>query len=149
MKDENEMEQNTNPQLDQRIRKFTTRLKKEFAADIAQNPSAFRSRVIGKVRAGLPRRRPGRKGSPEVRKAAEIYQSNYKSKGKEGNWHQIAKQVYPDYANLTTHLQKFRRFELRSGVHSHLYEYRSRQRRKKRMLPMVPHVVAHGGGETY
>jgi hypothetical protein len=45
-----------------------------------------------------------------------------------------------------TYLQKLRRFELRSGVHSYLYEYRSRQRRKKRMLSMASHAVAQEGG---
>jgi hypothetical protein len=132
-KNESKIEQNTNPQLDRRIKNFTSKLRKEFAADIAQNLSTFRSRVIGKIRAGLPRQRPGRQGSPVVRKAAEIYESDYKSKGNEGNWHQIAKQVYTDYADLTAEFQRFRRYQLRSGVHSHLYEERSRKRRKSKI----------------
>jgi len=95
------------------------------------DPSRFKARVIGTLKAVLPRQRPGRPASPEVRKPAEIYESDYKSKGKEGNWHQIAKQVCPDYATLTTQLQKYRRYQHRSGVHSHLYEQRSRERRSR------------------
>lgn len=134
VKNEAEGPQSSNPDLDRRIRKFTTGLKKDFAAEIAQSPSTFRSRVVGKIRAALPRQRPGRPGSPEIRKAAELYENDFKSKGKEGNWHQIAKQVCPDYATLTTQLQKYRRYQLRSSVHSHLYEQRSRQRRDSTSL---------------
>ena len=123
------MEQNTNPQLDRRIKKFTRSLKKDFAADIAHNPSTFRSRVIGKVRAGLPRKRPGRQGNPEVKKAADIYEREYKSQGKDGNRHSVAKQVISDYANLTPEMQKLRRIGLRASVHSFLYDQRSRERR--------------------
>ncbi len=141
-----EIPQSTNPDLDRRVRTFTSGLRKDVAAEIAQSPSIFRSRVVGKIRAMLPRQRPGRKGSPEVRKAAEIYQSDYKSKGKKGDWDQISRQVYADYANLPSYLQKFRRFELRSGVHSYLYEYRSRERRTKRKLSKASHAVAQEGG---
>ncbi|HVN80442.1 MAG TPA: hypothetical protein VMW38_15715 [Terriglobia bacterium] len=73
------MHQTTGTTLDQRIKRFISRLKKNHNAEIVENPRIFRSRVIGKVRAGLPRKRPGRKGTPEVKKAAEIYRARMAS----------------------------------------------------------------------
>jgi len=79
---------------------------------IAENQTTFRSRVIGKVRAGLPRKRPGRRGSPEVQKAALIYTQHYRDKGKTGNWHSITKQVIPGYADMRPELQRLHRVSL-------------------------------------
>jgi len=124
------MHQTTTTTLEQRIKRFIIGLKKNHGAEIAENPSVFRSRVIGKVKAGLPRKRPGRKGTPEVKKAAEIYDRDFKSRGKDGNWDSIAKHVFSDYENLTPELQKLRRLGLRANVHSFLYDERSRLKRK-------------------
>ncbi len=123
------MQQATSTTLDRRIKRFATSLKKDFAPEIAENPTGFKSRLIGKLRVFLPRKRPGRKGSPEVKKAAEIYERDYKSQGKEANWHSLAKQVILDYATLTPEFQKLRRLGLRASVHSLLYDQRSRKRR--------------------
>jgi hypothetical protein len=60
---------------------------------IAEDQNGFKARVIGKVRAGLPRKPPGRRGSPEIQKAAEIYIRDYKLRDKEGNWREIGKQA--------------------------------------------------------
>jgi len=132
VEDGSKMEQSTNPQLDRRIKKFTSTLKKEFAADIAENPSAFRSKVIGGMRARLPRSRPGRRASPEIRKASEIYQRDYVPKLKEGNWHLIAREVFPDYSSLPPEIQRLRRMTLRAAVHSLRYEALARKRRSIR-----------------
>ena len=124
-------------ELDQRIKNFVTGLRKDFVPLIAENQST-RSRVIGKVRASLPRKRPGRRGSPEVQKAAEIYIRDYKSKGQEGNWHSITKQVIPSYSDLRPELQRLHRISLRANVHSFLYERRSRQKRSKKGMTELP-----------
>src|SRR5262245_25800163 len=79
--------------LERRVRQFAARLTQDFAAEITENPGAFKARVIGKLRVALPRKRPGRRGSSEAKSAAEIYIRDYQLKGKEGNWHLIAKQV--------------------------------------------------------
>lgn len=123
------MHQTTMTNLDQRIKRFASRLKKDFAPEIAENPGSFKSRLIGKLKAVLPRKRPGRQGNPQMKKAVEIYQRDFKSQGKEGNWHHIAKEVFPDYGSLPIELQKYRRYQLRAGVHSHLYAVRSNERR--------------------
>jgi hypothetical protein len=129
VEDGNQMEQNTNPQLDRRIRTFTTGLKKDFAGEIAQNPSGFRSRVVGKVRAGLPRERPGRKASQEIKEAAELYLNLYTARGVPGNWNEIAKRLVPGYAGLSVEMQRYHHYRLRSQTHSYLYDQRSRLRR--------------------
>ena len=67
------MDESIKTELDQTIRKFTRGLKKDFEGEISQNQGGFKSFVIGKLRAVLPRRKPGRKGTPEFRKASEIY----------------------------------------------------------------------------
>ncbi len=122
------MQQTTSTTLDRRIKRFATSLKKDFAPEIAQNPSEFRTRLIGKLRVYLPRKRPGRKGSPEATQAAEIFEREYRAKGKQGNWHQIAKQIFADYATLPTELQKFRRYQLRSNVHGLRHELKARKK---------------------
>jgi hypothetical protein len=122
--------------LEQRIKHFVTGLKKDFGPLIAQDQSSFRSCVVGKVRAGLPRKRPGRRGSPEVQRAAEIYLRDYKSQGKTGNWHSIAKQVISNYLELRPELRTLHRMSLRANVHSFLYEERSRQKRSKE-VPLI------------
>ena len=128
--DGKEMEQNINTLLDWKIKKFTSSLKREFAEEIFENPSTFRSRVIGKLRAGLPKKRPGRHGNPEVRKAAEIYIKDYELKGRPANWCAICRIVYSDYFGLPPELQKLKRYQLRANVHSLRYEMRSRERRR-------------------
>src|SRR5262245_23356110 len=126
-----EIEQSTNPELDRRIRTFTTTLKKEFAADIAENPSAFRSKVIGGVRARLPRSRPGRKANPVILRAVEIYGELAKEgkKGKDGIWHMVALRSWPDYSTFSVDMQRLVRFTLRAAVHSLRYEDSARKRR--------------------
>jgi hypothetical protein len=122
--------------LEQRIKQFVSGLRKDFAPLIAEDQSRFRSRVIGKVRAGLPRKRPGRRGSPEVKKAAEIYIRDYKSKGLEGHWHLISRQVIPRYPEMRLELQRLHRMSLRANTHSFLYEEWSLQKRTgKAMVP--------------
>ena len=129
VRNEAEVSQSTNPNLDRRIRKFTTGLKKDFAAEIAQSPSTFRSRVVGKIKATLPRRRPGQKASGEVKQAAELYLNLYSAKGLPGNWNELAKRLVPDYAGLSPEMQRYHRYRLRSQTHSYLYDQRSRLRR--------------------
>ena len=117
--------------LDQRIKAFVAGLKKDFASLIAEDQSGFRSRVVGRIRAALPRKRPGRRASVEVKRASEIYIEDYQSKGKEGNWHLIAKQVVPNYAGLQPEMRRLARISLRAATHSSLYEQRSRENRRK------------------
>jgi hypothetical protein len=117
--------------LDQRVKQFAAKLKRDFATEIIENPRAFKARLIGKIRVALPRKPPGRRGSPEVRRAAEIYLRDYKSKQREGNWHEIGKQVIPDYGKLTPQIQRLHRMSLRANVHSFLYEDRTRRRRRE------------------
>jgi hypothetical protein len=124
------MQQGNVTNFDQRVKRIATSLKKDFAPEIAENPSGFKSRLIGKLRVFLPRKRPGRKGSPEVRQAAEIYERDFKAQGEDGNWHSIAKNVFPDYVELTSEIQRLRRIGLRANVHSFLYDERSRLKRK-------------------
>ena len=120
--------------LDLRVKRFATSLKRDFASEIDQNPSQFRSRLLGKLRVFLPRSRPGRKANPGIRQAADIFERDYKAKGKEGNWHEIAKKVLPEYGFLPIELQKFRRYQLRAAVHSFLYDHRSRLKRRGDIL---------------
>jgi hypothetical protein len=47
----------------------------------------------------------------------------------QGNWHSIAKQVIPGYADMPLEIQKYRRMQLRANAHSHLYDARTRRRR--------------------
>ena len=63
------------------------RLKKEFAAGIAQKPSTFRSRVIGKLKAGLPSQQANR--NPVIVRAAKIYRK-LTAQGKEGQGRSLA-----------------------------------------------------------
>jgi hypothetical protein len=125
------MEESIKPELDKRIRKFTGGLKKDLEGEISRNPGSFKSFVIGKLRAVLPRRKPGRKGTPEFRKASEIYQRDYLAKSLEGGWHRIAKEVYPDYVTLSPEIQRLRRISIRSAVHSLRYDQRSRAKRAR------------------
>ena len=77
----------------------------------------------------MPRLRPGRKGSPEIKQAADLYLNLYASKRVPGNWHELAKRLVPDYAGLSAEMQRYHRFRLRSQTHSYLYDQRSRLRR--------------------
>lgn len=131
VENETAAQQSTSPNLDQRIRKFTSSLKKDFAADIAEDPSGFRSRVIGKVRANLPRQRPGRKASPLILRAAEIYQelTAKGKKGRDGVWHLVALKACPEYATLPIDAQRLLRYTLRAAVHSVRHEAAARERR--------------------
>jgi hypothetical protein len=115
--------------VEQRIKAFAFRLKKDFGEEIRKDPSKFKARVLGTLKAVLPRKRPGRQGSPEVKQAAEIYVNLYVAKGRPGNWHELAKRLVPDYAALSVEMQRFHRFRLRSQTHSYLYDQRSRLRR--------------------
>jgi hypothetical protein len=115
--------------LDKEIRRFAGRLRKSYTAEIEGDPS-FRARVIGRLRGLLPRKRPGRKPSPQVGRAAEIYKKDYLLQGKPANWHAICRNVYADYGGLSAELQRLRRYQLRAAVHSLRYESRSREKRK-------------------
>jgi hypothetical protein len=118
--------------LEQRVKSFGFRLKKEYPEEIKNDPSRFNARVVGTLKAVLPRQRPGRKGSPEVKQAAELYLNLYASKGVPGDWHALTKRLVPGYANLSPEMQRYHRFRLRSQTHSYLYDQRSRLRRSAR-----------------
>jgi hypothetical protein len=122
-----------NKPVEQRIKYFVSRLKKDFSDEIRKDPSKFKAWEPST--AVLPRKRPGRQGSPEVKQAAEIYVNLYAAKGRPGNWHELAKRLVPDYASLSTEMQKYHRFRLRSQTHSYLYDQRSRLRRSARQEP--------------
>ena len=115
--------------VEQRIKSFAARLRKDYAEEIKADPSKFKARTLGTLKAVLPRKRPGRQGSPEVKQASELYLNLYASKGRPGNWNEIAKRLVPGYAALSSAMQRFHRFRLRSQTHSHLYDQRSRLRR--------------------
>ena len=115
--------------LEQRIKSFASRLKKDFGEEVQKNPSRFKARVVGTFKAVLPRQRPGRKPSPEVKQAAEIYVNLYAAKGRPRNWHELAKRLVPEYAALSPEMQRYHRFRLRSQTPSYLYDQRSRLRR--------------------
>jgi hypothetical protein len=74
--------------LDNEVRRFAGRLRKSYPAEIEADPG-FRAKVIGKLRGLLPHRRPGRKGSPEIK----LYLNLYSAKGLPGNWHELAKRL--------------------------------------------------------
>ena len=115
--------------LEQRVKSFGFRLRKEYREEMKNDPSRFKARVVGTLKAVLPRQRPGRKPSPEVKQASELYLTLYVSKGLHGNWKEIAKRLVPGYASLSPEMQRYHRFRLRSQTHSHLYDQRSRLRR--------------------
>ena len=115
--------------VEQRVKSFANSLKKHFDQEIRKDPSKFKARVLGTLKAVLPRKRPGRQGSAEIKQAAEIYVNLYAAKGRPGDWHQLAKRLVPDYAGLSVEMQRYHRFRLRSQTHSYLYDQRSRLRR--------------------
>jgi hypothetical protein len=115
--------------IEQTVKSFASRLKKKFGEEIRQDPSKFKARVLGTLKAVLPRKRPGRKGSSEVKQAAEIYVNWYAAKGRPGNWNELAKRLVPGYAGLPPDMQRYHRYRLRSQTHSYLYDQRSRLRR--------------------
>jgi hypothetical protein len=118
--------------LEKRIKSFAFRLKKDFREEIQTDPSKFKARVVGTLKAILPRKRPGRQGSPEVKQAAELYLNLYTAKGVPGNWNELAKRLVPGYAALSPEIQRYHRFRLRSQTHSYLYDQRARLRRGHR-----------------
>ena len=118
--------------LESRVKSFAFRLKKQFREEIQTDPSRFNARVLGTLKAILPRKRPGRQGSPEVKQVAEIYVNLYAARGRPGNWHELAKRLVPGYAGLSVEMQRYHRYRLRSQTHSYLYDQRSRLRRSDR-----------------
>ena len=130
--------------VEKRVKSFAFRLKKDFVEEIRQDPSKFKARVVGTIRAALPRKRPGRQGSSEVKQAADIYVNLYTGKGQPGNWNELAKRLVPGYASLSVEMQRYHRFRLRSQTHSYLYDQRSRLRRSKaRWRAGIPKPVKH------
>ena len=79
--------------VEQRIKSFAFGLRKDFGEEIRKDPSKFKARVIGTLKAILPRERPGRKGSSEIKQAAEIYTTLYASKGRPGDWQNVWSQA--------------------------------------------------------
>ena len=63
--------------VEQRIKSFAFRLKNDFGEEIRKDLSRFKARVIGTLKAVLPRQRPGRRGNAEIKQAAEIYTTLY------------------------------------------------------------------------
>lgn len=123
------MAKNDPKPIERLVKSFAFRLKKDFGAEIRKDPSKFKARVVGTLKAMLPRRK--RQGNPEVKKGAEIYVNLYAAKGLPGNWHELAKRLVPDYASLSPEMQRYHRFRLRSQTHSYLYDQRSRLRRSR------------------
>jgi hypothetical protein len=109
--------------LEQRIKQFATGLKKGFGSLIAKDQGSFRNRVIGKVRAGLPRKRPGRRGGLEVQTALALD-------------HQTC---HPRLFGLENGAAKA---SLRANVDSFLYEERSPTERRMRKVA----AIRVGGG---
>jgi hypothetical protein len=123
------MSENEPKPIEQRVKSFAFRLKKDFGEEIRKDPSKFKARVLGTLKAVLPRKRPGREGNAEVKQAAELYLNLYASKRIPGDWHELAKRLVPDYSSLSVEMQRYHRFRLRSQTHSYLYDQRSRLRR--------------------
>jgi hypothetical protein len=69
---------------DVKINRFAKSLRREFGPEIAKDPASFRATVLGKLKPKLPHRRPGRKPSPEIKQAAELYLNLYSAKGQKG-----------------------------------------------------------------
>jgi hypothetical protein len=83
--------------VEQRVKSFASRLKRDYGQEIRKDPSRFKARVIGTLKAVLPRNRPGRNANPEIVRAMQIYQEltvQWK-KGKDGIWHQVALRACP------------------------------------------------------
>lgn len=72
--------------LEERIKGFASRIKKDFGEEIQKDPSRFKSRVIGTLRALLPRQRPGRKANPEIVRAAQVYQDTHCAREEREGW---------------------------------------------------------------
>jgi hypothetical protein len=119
--------------VEQRIKSFAFSLRKDFGDEIRQDPSKFKACVIGTLKAVLPRELPGRKGSSEVKEAAELYLNLFASKHVPGNWHELAKRLVPKYASLSPEMERYHR--LRSQTRSYLYDQRSRLRRSAKARP--------------
>lgn len=115
--------------LAEEIKKFSDFLREKFKKEISENPGKFRSVVVGRLRGYLPRGKPGRKPHEETLIAVKIYKDRYQSNGSEGNWHKIAREVFPNYQKESLQVQKLLRYELRANVHSFLYDERSRELR--------------------
>ena len=62
---------------EQRIKSFAFRLKNDFGEEIGKGPFRLKARVIGTLKAVLPRQRPSRKGNAEIKQVAEIYTTLY------------------------------------------------------------------------
>ena len=56
--------------IEKLIKSFAFRLKNDFSDEVRKDPSRFKARVIGILRAVLPRKRPGRRANPEIVRAA-------------------------------------------------------------------------------
>jgi len=115
--------------VEQRVKSFGHRLRKDYREEMRNDPSKFKARVLGTLKAVLPRQRPGRRPSPEVKQAAELYLNLYSAKGVPGNWNELAKRLVPGYASLSVEMQRYQRYRLRSQTHFYLYDQRSRLRR--------------------
>ena len=83
-----------------------------------------------RTKAGLPRKRPGRKPDPLILRATQIYAGlrEQGKRGMDGVWHQVAARVYSNYATLPIDAQRLLRFTLRAGVYSMRYEAAARER---------------------
>ena len=49
--------------VEQRVKSFAVRLKRDFSVEIKQDPSKFKARVLGTLKAVLAEKTAGRKGS--------------------------------------------------------------------------------------
>ena len=88
--------------FEERITEVADSLRRDFEPEFKQDHSGFRSRVIGRLRAALPKKQPGRKPNPIIVAAFKMYREleAQGKKGKDGIWHQLAAKVYPNYSTL-------------------------------------------------
>ena len=114
-----------------RVKRFGGILKLDFRPEFEKDPKAFKHSLVATLKTAF-RGKAGRRRNPAVRKAAELYDQAYASLDREGNWHEIAKKVFPDYLGLPLEIQQNRRYQLRAAVHSLRHEEKGRAKRQER-----------------
>lgn len=105
------------------IETFSASLATEYG-DVFAAGSDVRDSAVAAFRAGLPRRRAGRRANPDVLHAARLYDQCGQGKA---NWHQMAKEVWPGYVVEPPDRQELIRHKLRSRVHSLRHQRKQRR----------------------
>lgn len=106
--------------LDRTVRSFAERLTREFPREIAQDPPAFKRRVVHDLKVSLPPY-PGRPALESVSKATELRE-------KKKAWREVYCACIPGYADLDRPNRHLAEYNLRAAVRSR----RNARRRRKR-----------------